>query len=157
MHRLLIALSAAAAVASAAAAAEVRQGALAVANPWSLPAAAGMTGAGYMAITNSGRAADTLTAVETPVAARVAMHKMSMTGGVMRMDPAGRIAIPAGATTRFAPGGLHLMLLGLKRPLRAGESFPATLVFAQAGRVKVAFDVTAAPPAAPGGHDHTGH
>jgi copper(I)-binding protein len=57
------------------------------------------------------------------------------------------VVIPAGGTLRFAPGGHHLMLVGLARAMKAGDSLPATLVFAGGRRMKVEFAVRLAPPA----------
>jgi len=154
MRRLLTALAILAA--APAAAATYRLGGLEAAQPWSRPAAAGMNGAGYLTLSNRGKAAETLTAVETPAAARVEVHRSSMAGGVMSMRPQPATPIPPGQTVTFAPGGLHLMLLGLKQPLKAGDSFPATLVFASGARMKVTFKVAVAAPAADPMHDHAG-
>jgi copper(I)-binding protein len=126
-----------------------REGALAVSGAWSRPAAAGATGAGFLTIVNHGKA-DALVAVESPAAARVEMHTSSMAGGVMRMAREPRVPIPAGGRVSFAPGGRHLMLVGLKRALHTGDKVPATLRFASGSTVKVSFEVSAAgPPRAP--------
>jgi|KBSSwiStaDraftv2_1062776.scaffolds.fasta_scaffold41767_2 copper(I)-binding protein len=124
-------------------------------HPWSRPAAAGATGAGYLTLVNKG-SADTLVAVESPVASRVEMHASSMTGGVMRMSPETRVSVPAGGEVRFAPGGRHLMLLGLKKPLKTGDRVPATLRFASGAELKVELVVS---PTAPAGEamDHMDH
>ncbi|MEG8019573.1 copper chaperone PCu(A)C [Sphingomonas sp. LR55] len=60
---------------------------------------------------------------------------MSMDGGVMRMRQlVDGLAVPAGGTATLAPSGNHIMLIGLKSPLKAGERVPATLRFARGGR-----------------------
>jgi copper(I)-binding protein len=69
----------------------------------------------------------------TPGAARAELHESAMAGMVMKMRPLSAVAIPAGQSVAFAPGGMHIMLLGLKAPLREGQSFPLTLTFAKAG------------------------
>ena len=115
--------------------------ALEVLQPWSRPTVAGTTGAGYMVIANHGAAADTLVGVESPIAARVEIHEMSMAGGVMSMARRDRVAIPAGASVAFGPGGYHLMLLNLKRALKSGDAAPATLIFASGARLPVSFKV----------------
>lgn len=145
------------ATAPSATAAAYRMGGLEVADPWSRPAAASTNGAGFMVLANRGPKADTLTAVETPVAARVDIHRSSMSGGVMRMERVGSgLALAPGASVSFAPGGGHLMLVGLKRALRAGDRVPMTLVFASGARLGIEVAVRAAPPAA--GVDHmAGH
>jgi copper(I)-binding protein len=77
------------------------------------------------------------------------MHLSSMTGGVMRMTRQEQVAIPAGGQVVFAPGAYHLMLIGLSRPLKAGDKAPATLRFASGAKLKVDFQVGSGlgPPA----------
>ena len=59
---------------------------------------------------------------------------------------------------RFQPGGLHVMLFGLKQPLKAGEHFPLTLEFEKAGKVEVQVQVESAEAQVPTGHgEHEGH
>ena len=146
-------IGAALAVAAAAHAAPAyRQGTLEIDKPWSRPAAAGMTGAGFMTVTNRGKAADALVSVESPAARKVEMHRSSMAGGVMKMQRQDRVALPPGATVTFAPGGHHLMLIGLARPLKSGDRAPATLTFASGAKIKVEFVVGAG--AAPAAHGH---
>jgi copper(I)-binding protein len=79
--------------------------------------------------------------VESPIAARVEIHASSMAGGVMSMTKADRVAIPAGGQVVFAPGAYHLMFIGLKRTLKAGDAAPATLSFASGAKVQVRFPV----------------
>ena len=132
--------------AAAAPAIEARQ-------PWSRPAAAGGTGAGYLVLVNTGPA-DALVGAESPVAQKVEVHASTMSGGVMRMKAEARVAVPAGGQTVFAPGGRHLMLVGLKKPLKQGERVPATLRFASGAQLKVEFLVTPTPPTADHAHAH---
>ncbi|MFC3713242.1 copper chaperone PCu(A)C [Sphingoaurantiacus capsulatus] len=99
-------------------------------------------GAGYGLVINGGKAADRLLGGSTPVAARVEVHSMTMANGIMRMRPvAGGLAVPAGGSVALKPGGYHLMLTGLKQPLRRGAIVPVTLSFANAGAVRVTFRV----------------
>lgn len=123
-------------------------GALHIGHPWirATPNAA-PTAAGYLTVTNRGRTADRLLGGSSPLAQAIEPHTMSMAGGVMRMRLAeGGLEVAPGATLALAPGGDHLMLIGPKRPLRAGEHVPATLRFARAGAVKVDFAVEAPAP-----------
>lgn len=120
-----------------------RPAALEVRQPWSRPAVAGTTGIGYMTLVNHGRAADALEKVESPIAARVEMHSSSMAGGVMSMQKADKVTVPAGGETTFGPGAYHLMLIGLTRTLRPGDEAPATLTFASGAKLKVKFKVSA--------------
>lgn len=119
-----------------------------VSGAWSRPAAAGTTGAGFMTLTNPGKTADALVAVESPIARKVEMHRSTMAGGVSSMQKLERLALPPGARATFAPGGDHLMFLGLKQALKTGDTAPATLVFASGARVKAVFEVRVAAPAA---------
>ena len=121
-------------------------GTLKIGHPWSRPALAGQNGVGYMTITSSGPA-DTLTGVVCAAAAKATLHHSMMMSGVMQMHAVPNVPIPAGKTVVFKPGGLHVMLEGLKRPLNLGDKVPATLVFAKAGRVAIEFSVQAAAPA----------
>ena len=94
--------------------------------------------AAYLSITNHGAMADRLLAVESSLAHKTELHTMEVTNGVMKMRQIdGGIAIPAGKTVQLAPGGLHVMLIRLKAPLNADESYRVTLVFEKAGKVKL--------------------
>jgi copper(I)-binding protein len=113
------------------------------------------TGGGYFAIVNTGREADRLLGASAPtVADRVELHRMQMEGDVMRMREVGTIDVPAGKTVELQPGGLHLMLFGLKRPLVAGQAFPLTLRFEKAGAVEVEMKVVAPGSEAGAAHKH---
>jgi hypothetical protein len=107
------------------------------------------TAAGYAVIVNHGPATDRLIDGHTTAAASVAPHQMTMAGGIMRMRPLpGGLAIGASATVTLGPNGDHLMLIGLKRPLTAGQHVRIVLDFARAGPVPVDFTVR---DTAPGG------
>lgn len=136
---------------------DFRAGDLAIDHPWTRAVgAAAPTAAGYMVIRNTGAAPDRLVAAETPRAARVEMHEMSVTEGIMRMRPiAGGIPLPLGGEVRLAPGGLHLMLVGPQGGFEQGTRVPVTLVFERAGRVAVELAVEAA--GARGTGPHQGH
>jgi len=124
-------------------------GKMEVLKPWSRPAVAGTNGVGYMVLANTGRSADALEKVESPLASRVEIHSMSMAGGVMSMTKVNGVSVPAGGEATFGPGAYHLMLIGLTRTLKAGDQIPATLTFASGAKIKVAFVVSAGmgPPA----------
>jgi copper(I)-binding protein len=137
MRRLTLAAAACLIALPAAAAASYRLGALEVVQPWSRPAVAGSTGAGFMTLANRGTTPMVLTGAESPLAARVEIHRSSMAGDVMRMMRVTEVPIPAGGQVAFAPGGYHLMLVGLKRPLKAGDGVPLILAFGGGQRLKV--------------------
>ncbi|MBV8679948.1 MAG: copper chaperone PCu(A)C [Aquitalea sp.] len=113
-------------------------GALELGHPWSraMPEAS-PTGAAYLSIKNTGKEADTLLSVSTPRADKAELHVHLNDNGVMRMRQVESVAVAAGAEVKFAPGGYHIMLMGLKQPLKAGDHFPLTLKFAKAGTVTV--------------------
>ena len=99
---------------------------------------------GFLTIENVGDADDELVSatIAAGVAEQVQLHEMVMADGVMRMDEvAGGIVVPAGGTVALAPGGLHLMVMGLDRGLSAGETHAITLGFARAGEVTLDFPV----------------
>ncbi len=81
--------------------------------------------------------------VATPAAARGEIHQMSVAADVMTMKPADGIAIPAGESVTLAPGGFHLMFLGLMEPLVEGGEMPVTLSFEKAGSVETYLHVIA--------------
>lgn len=118
-------------------------GKLAIGHPWA-KASAGMAanGAAFLKITNSGEA-DRLIGAKTTIADRTELHTHTMDGGVMKMRQVQAIEIPAGGTVALEPGGLHVMLLGLKAPLKENDKFPLTLTFEKAGSVDVDVKVEA--------------
>ncbi len=143
LTRTALALSIAA-LAGAASAHDYDIGPLHIDHPWiAAPPPGAPTAAGYLSITNHGRAADRLVAIVSPEARDIQVHQMSMTGQIMRMRPViGGLAIAPGQTVSMAPGGdHHLMLTGAAQPLKLGQHIPATLRFDKAGSVKVEFVV----------------
>jgi copper(I)-binding protein len=95
-------------------------------------------GAGYLTITNTGGADDTLVSATSPVAGMTQIHQMKMEGDVMKMSEMGDgLVIPAGQSVVLAPGGLHIMFMDLNAPLVEGSKVALTLAFATAGTVEV--------------------
>ena len=127
-----------------------------VKNAWARPTAPGQKTAGaYMELESATAAA--LVAVETPVAAKAEVHVMSMDGGVMRMRPMEKIDLPAKKTVKLAPGGFHVMLIGVKRPLKEGDKVPFTLTVQTPDGAKSTLKVEAEVRAAGGGAEHRLH
>ncbi len=118
---------------------DYRVGDLQISHPWAKPSLKGVpNSAAYMTITNTGDTDDALVAATADFSGAVELHTMSMTDGVMRMRQLdGGVPLPAGETVKLEPGGLHVMLIGLKRPLTEGESVPLTLTFEGAGTLEV--------------------
>lgn len=141
--------------ATGAAAREFQAGALKIGQPWARPTVAGQgAGGAYLSLHNSGRTPDRLLGGRTPAAERVELHEMRMDGDVMRMREKVAVDLPAGQRVALAPGGLHLMLMGLKAPLKVGDQLPLTLRFEKAGEIEVTLQVQSAPAAAAEAHKH---
>ena len=108
--------------------------------------------AGYMTIRNAGTQADSLIGIRADGPA-AGLHETREEGGVARMAPVATIEIPGGGEVAFAPGGLHVMFVGVDAAaLRAGAKLDATLVFEGAGEVPVTFNVEPRKAGAEGAH-----
>lgn len=95
-------------------------------DPWVRGTVAQMTATGaFMQLTAAGDAR--LVGAASPVAGLVEIHEMRMQDNVMRMRAVAGIDLPAGKTVELRPGGLHVMLMDLKRPLQEGDTVPLTL------------------------------
>lgn len=126
------------------AAAAAETGALQIERPWARATAGNvMAGAAYFTVVNAGSEPDRLVGADTPVAENAGLHTHVLDGATMRMRPVGAIAIPAGGRVELHPGGLHVMLTGMKAPLRKGGDFPLTLKFEKAGSVTVQVPILA--------------
>lgn len=112
-------------------------------------------GAAYLTLRNDGGEDDRLVAARAPVADRVELHTHLHENGVMRMRQVEAIEVPAGGMAMLKPGGDHVMLMGLKAPLKEGESFPLTLIFEKAGEITV--DVAISGVGAMQGHGDSSH
>ncbi len=121
MKQLVLALIASGAIATSAFAQ------VSVGNPWVRATVPVQKSSGAFMVLRSTQAAR-LVEVSSPVAASVELHQSSMADGVMTMDHVDAIDLPAGKDINLATGGYHLMLVGLKRQLKQGETVPLTLV-----------------------------
>ena len=131
---------------------QFKLGAITIGHPYARATAAGQPiGSGYLSFANAGPA-DKLVAISADVSKSVELHTMTMEGDVMRMRQVDAIELAAGQTVELKPGGYHVMFVGLKAPLKAGDKFPAKLKFEKAGEVEVTFNVEA--PAAAGAAEH---
>lgn len=126
---------------------------IAVQEAWARPSI-GPSGSSalYFTLIGSGNP-DRLVGVSTPAAAQADLHETINDNGVMKMRGVKEVAIERDKPVRFAPGGYHVMLMGLKQPLKAGDSIPVTLRFEHAPPVTVNVPVQRAPTAAKHGHD----
>lgn len=103
----------------------------------------GQTSAVYLTLANRGSTADRLSGVASEIARSVELHTTIHDQGIMKMRPLDGVDVPADANAVFAPGGDHIMLIGLDRPLAAGDRFTLTLTFDKAGAVEIEVPVVA--------------
>ena len=113
--------------------------ALTVTDAWArATAAVDRPGGAYLVIRNGTGQADVLVGASSPAAASVEVHETTHeSGGMMGMHAVPRLDVPAGASVALEPGGYHLMLMGLVKPLAVGETIDLTLRFERAGPVTV--------------------
>jgi copper(I)-binding protein len=154
MMTLAIAALIACVAAASARAQDVKAGDLVITQAWTRATPGGAkTGGGFLTIENKGSAPDRLVGVSADAAGKVEVHEMAMDGGVMKMRPVeGGLPIDPGKTVKLAPGGLHLMMMDLKSPLKQGEKLPVTLQFEKAGKVAVTLDVQGVGAPGPSGN-----
>jgi len=106
-------------------------------------------GVAYLTIVNNGKRADRLIEASAPAAGHIMIHESQMVDGVMSMRHRENVPIEPGQSVALEPGGLHLMLMDLKQPLRKGEEFDVTLRFEHGGLVKVRVPILAVGSAGP--------
>ena len=126
--------------------------AIVVEHPWARATPGGAkTGAAYLILFNNGDSADQLQGASTPVADKVQFHSTTEENGVSHMREMHAIDLSPRSKVAFDPGGMHIMLVGLKQPLKEGQTFPLTLMFAKAGKVDVMVPVAKIGAMQPGG------
>ena len=141
--RLITPLLVALVLSNASFATSYKLGTLQIGQPWARATApSAPAGGGFLTITNTGPTPDRLISARSPAANMVQIHQMKMEGNVMRMREVDKgLEIPPGKSVTLAPGGYHLMMMGLKAPLKEGTQVPVTLVFEKAGSIDVNLDV----------------
>ena len=92
--------------------------------------------AAYMTLRNAGTAPITVTGVESPIAGHSMIHETKVEGGQSKMRPHEQLAIAPGATVKLQPGGLHVMMHDLKRPLTVGEKVPLVVQLSGGGTIE---------------------
>lgn len=118
---------------------------LTVSHPWSRATASSQkVGAVFMSISTKAEIEDRLIGAESPDAETAQIHGHTMVNDVMRMRPVDGVTIPATGEAVLAPGGFHIMLIGLKAPLFEETVIPLTLVFEKAGKVEIEAVIEAA-------------
>ena len=108
-------------------------------NPIAAPSLTSLTktGAVYLSIMNMGKDTDQLIGISTPAAESTMLHKSNDENGVMKMEMLDQLEIPAGATVDILPGHMHIMLMGLKAPLKIGDQVLLELEFKKSGKISV--------------------
>jgi periplasmic copper chaperone A len=104
-------------------------------------AAGAANGAVYLTLRNAGLEADRLVRVESPVARAAEIHQSQIEDGIMRMRQVEGVSLPAGESVTLQPGGLHVMLVEVNRPLQPGDRFPLVLNFEKNGAREVEVEV----------------
>ncbi|MDA7949417.1 MAG: copper chaperone PCu(A)C [Hyphomicrobiaceae bacterium] len=133
------------------------RGDITVESPWVRTTIPNRPAAGYMTVRNSGNSADAILSASSPVADKVELHTHLMENGVMKMRAVEKVAIPAKGSAEFKSGGLHLMIFGVKTPLKDGDDLPLTVVFEKAGPVELDFKVSTLAGSKKVKDDHSGH
>lgn len=98
---------------------------------------AGKVSAGYGTIINTGDNADALIGISTPLSMMADLHESKEENGMMTMDPVDALAIPAQSRIELKPGGYHIMIMDLSRPLKVGETIDLKFAFKKQGDVTV--------------------
>jgi len=127
-----------------------------VKDPWARATVAQQKASGAFMQLQSAKGGKLLSA-SSPVAGVVEIHEMAMEGNVMKMRAVPSLDLPAGKAVDLKPGGYHVMLMDLKKPLTAGDTIPITLVVESAGQ-RETLEVKAAvrPLNSSGGHGAAG-
>lgn len=160
---VIVALAAGLAVGTAFAQQSAPTASVTVSKPWARATPGGAkVGAAYLQLSAAANAPDKLFSAKSPVAGTVELHTHSQVDGVMKMRRVDDVAIAAGKKVTLQPGGLHIMMMDLKQPLKEGETIDLTLVFEKAGEVAVKVPVLKVGSAGPdgakgGGGGHGGH
>jgi periplasmic copper chaperone A len=126
-----------------------------VTHPWVRATPGGaVNGAAFLEIKTGPGAADRLIEASSPVATRVEIHTHIVDGNVMRMRRVENLPVAGGGSVVLKPGGDHIMLMGLRQPLKEGELVKLTLVFEKAGAIDIEATVEPIGAAGPHGMDH---
>ncbi len=109
-----------------------------------MPPGAPNSGA-FMVFHNTGSVDARLVSAQADVSGSVELHTHGEEDGMMKMREIPEIVVPAGETVVLKPGGLHVMFIGLKAPLEAGQSFPLTLSFSDGSTQQITVPVKVEP------------
>ena len=142
------------------AAKDIKVGSLKIEHGYAMETRPGQpNGGAFIEVENRGKRVERLLSVTFPktVSERGELHTMKHENGKMIMREVPKFEIPAGGKLKLQPGGDHLMLIGIKEPLKAGQTVKATLQFENAGKVDVDLMVKARGDMPKHGHDDGHH
>ena len=126
-----------------------------VAHPWARATPGGAKiGGAYLEMSAAAGRGDRLIGARSPAAGAVEIHNHVMEGGIMKMRRVDAITVPGGKSVVLKPSGYHLMLTGLKAPLKEGDLLKFTLLFEKAGEIEVEATVEPIGAMGPHGFDH---
>jgi copper(I)-binding protein len=106
----------------------------------------------YVPLLNTGTSPDRFIGASSPIAEKVEIHDETKDNGILKMEELDGVTLEPNVPISFRPGGKHLMVIGLKHPLKEGEMLPLTLQFENAGSIKV--DAMVESPGAMSGERH---
>ena len=112
-----------------------------VSDAWIRALPAGLPAAGYFTLHNTSPKEVALTSAASPACGMLMLHKSSEAGGMGSMEDVQSVAVPAGGTVKFAPGGYHLMCMSPAASLKPGASVGVALGFSDGSKVAAAFAV----------------
>ena len=138
-------------------AASVKAGDLMLSRAWARQSfGKAVNSAGFLSIKNMGKSDDTLLGASSSISKKTELHTHIRDGDVMKMRRVeDGVKVPKGGSAELKPGGLHVMFIGLKEPLKQGVTFPVTLKFKHAGDVTI--NMTAQKMAMPANMDKMNH
>lgn len=123
---------------------EFKAGAVTVREPWARATPGGAkVGGVFLEIVVASGAEDRLVGARSPASAIVELHDHVNDGGVMRMRRIEAVAIKGAKSVMLQPGGLHVMMMDLGAPLKAGDTLKLTLIFEKAGELEIAAPIRA--------------
>ncbi len=112
-----------------------------VASPWAYESLGKLIGAAYMVISVRDDVSDTLLGASSTAASKVEVHDIVMVDGNMNMTPAKNLTVSRESPLKMKPHGLHIMLMGLDKPLEPEMTIPLTLKFMHSGVIEVEVSV----------------
>lgn len=113
--------------------------------------------AAYLEVKNTGKQQQTLTGVSSPAFGKIEIHRSVIHGNMAHMEHQKELPLPPGASVLLQQGGLHLMLMGVKKPLATGDQVPMTFVFGNGEKISVSAIVRSGKMEDHEQMDHSGH